>query len=78
MSQASQAIESAALLLPPEERARLAERLLASLDVDPEIEKAWDEEIKRRLVAWEAGLLKEVPWEEVRAQARTLLGATTA
>ena len=75
MSQATQAIESAALLLPRAERARLAERLLASLDTDPGIEKAWDEEIKRRLDAWEAGLVKEVPWEDVQAQARARLEA---
>lgn len=75
MSQASQAIESAALLLSTEERARLAERLLASLDVDPEIEAAWDEEIKRRLEDWEAGLVKGVPWEEVRETIRSRLAA---
>lgn len=49
MSLTTQALESAALLLPPEERARLAERLLASLDIDPEIEAAWAAEVEKRL-----------------------------
>lgn len=66
MTQASQAIESAALSLPPEERARLAERLLASLDADPAVEAAWMTEIGKRLDAWEAGEIGEIPWEEAR------------
>lgn len=70
MSRASQAIESAALLLPPEERARIAERLLASLDALPEAEQAWDDEILQRLEAWEAGVMAEIPWEAVQAQIR--------
>ena len=66
-------ITSAALNLPPDQRAQLAQQLLASLDWDPDIEAAWDEEIKRRVADWEAGLVREVPWEEVRAQGRRLL-----
>lgn len=66
MSQVTQALESAVLLLPREERARLAERLLASLDVDPEIEEAWAAEVRKRLDDWEAGLVKEHSWQEVR------------
>ena len=66
-------ITSAALNLPPDQRAQLAQQLLASLDRDPEIEAAWDEEVRRRVAAWEAGLVREVPWEGVRAQGRKLL-----
>jgi putative addiction module component (TIGR02574 family) len=66
MSQTTQALESAALLLPPEERARLAERLLASLDIDPEIEEAWAAEVEKRLADWEAGRVKEYTLDEVR------------
>ncbi|HSH74467.1 MAG TPA: addiction module protein [Longimicrobiales bacterium] len=68
MTQASQSIESAALSLPPEERARLAERLLASLELDPEIETAWMTEVAERVDAWEAGGMEEIPWEEARAR----------
>ncbi len=60
MSQTTQALESAALLLPPEERARLAERLLASLDIDPEVETAWSVEVEKRLADWDAGLVEGV------------------
>lgn len=75
MSQSTQALESAALLLPPEERARLAERLLASLDVDPEIEEAWAAEVAKRLADWEEGLVKEVPWSEAREQIQAKLSS---
>ncbi|OIQ77619.1 putative addiction module component [mine drainage metagenome] len=58
--------------LPPEERAQLAEDLLASLQEDgnPEIEAAWDEEICKRLDEIERGVAKLVPAEEVFAEAR--------
>jgi putative addiction module component (TIGR02574 family) len=75
MSQSTQALESAALLLPAEERARLAERLLASLDVDPAIEEAWATEIERRLADWEAGLVEGIPWSEARQQIQAKLGS---
>jgi putative addiction module component (TIGR02574 family) len=69
MSKSSQAIESAALLLPVEERARLAERLIASLEErDPEVEAAWAAEISQRMEEWEAGLVDEIPWDEARRQ----------
>jgi putative addiction module component (TIGR02574 family) len=44
-------IESKALKLSARERARLAERLIASLDdeVDPDAEGAWAREAERRL-----------------------------
>jgi len=69
MSKSPQTIESEALQLPPQERARLAERLLASLDeTDPEVEAAWAAEIRRRMDEWEKGLVEEVPRDEVRRQ----------
>ncbi len=73
MSQTTQALESAALLLTPEERARLAERLLASLDVDPGVEEAWATEVEKRLADWEAGLVEEFTWEEARERIRSKL-----
>ena len=73
MSQTVQALESAALLLPPEERARLAERLLASLDIDPEVEAAWAVEVARRLADWDAGLVDAVSWDEARRQMQAVL-----
>lgn len=63
-----------ARMLPPEERAQLAEDLLASLQEDgnPEIEAAWDEEICKRLDEIERGVAKLVPAEEVFAEARRI------
>jgi putative addiction module component (TIGR02574 family) len=73
MSSTLHALEAAALLLPPEERARLAERLIASLDRDPEVAAAWDEEIRRRIEELDAGRLESRPAEEVFEEARSRL-----
>ena len=43
-------LSAQAKALPPEERARLAEELLASLDPhETEVEAAWDEELRSRI-----------------------------
>jgi putative addiction module component (TIGR02574 family) len=47
-------LESEAMKLPREERARLADRLLASVYSDPEVDEAWAVEVQRRLAAVEA------------------------
>ena len=63
-----------ALELPPEERVRLAERLLATVhEVDAEVDAAWDEEIKRRLAEIDNGTVKLIPAEEVFAEVRRIL-----
>ena len=60
--------------LPPEERVRLAEELLATVqEVDLEIEAAWDEEIRRRIAEIDSGAAKLVPADEVFAEVRRLL-----
>ena len=53
--------------LSPEDRAQPAEKLLESLheDTDPDIEAAWDAEIRRRVAEVESGAVKLVPAEEV-------------
>lgn len=48
-------IEADALQLSAEERVRLADRLLASVSADPDVEEAWIEEVERRLGEVEAG-----------------------
>ena len=63
-------LEAAVLSLPKDERARLAERLIASLDEDPEIEAAWAAEIRRRLDAIDRGEVDMIPAEDVLAEAR--------
>lgn len=61
--------------LPAEDRARLAEDLLSSLqeDHDLAIEAAWDTEIRRRLDEVEAGTAKLIPAAEVFAEVRRML-----
>lgn len=61
--------------LAPEDRARLAEELLASLqaDIEPEIDAAWDEEIRKRIAEIESGAVKLVPADEAFARARRAL-----
>ena len=59
-----------ALHLPPKQRARVAHELLTSLDEGPAedpaaVERAWAEEIGRRLAAYDAGTEKAVPWSKV-------------
>lgn len=71
-------LEAEALNLPLNQRARLAQRLLASLDEeeaeDPqEVERAWEEEIRRRLEAYHAGKVQTIPASEVFAKARARL-----
>lgn len=60
--------------LPPEERVRLAEELLATVqETDEEVEAAWDHEIRRRIAEIDAGTVKLIPAEDVFAQVRHLL-----
>ncbi len=66
-------LESEALKLTPSERAALAQRLLASLDEDSEIEEAWAAEIERRIAEVESGAVQVVPIAEALAQVRAKL-----
>jgi putative addiction module component (TIGR02574 family) len=72
-------LEAEMLDLPARERARLAHRLLVSLDEeepadDPaEVERAWEEEIRRRLAEYDAGKVEAIPAAEVFAEARARL-----
>ena len=60
--------------LPPEERVRLLDLLLESLDEPPntEIERAWSAEITRRVAAHERGEGTLFDAEEVMAEAARL------
>lgn len=64
-----------AIALPPEARADLAERLIASLsgDVSAEITNAQLGEVRRRIAQVEAGEVALTPGDEVLKQARELL-----
>lgn len=78
MSMPLERLEAEALELSTHERARLAQRLLASLDdgadEDPaEVERAWEVEIERRLAAYRAGEMEAVPADEALARIRARL-----
>jgi putative addiction module component (TIGR02574 family) len=62
------------LALSEEDRARLAELLLASLGAEPqsEVEAAWDLEIKRRLAAYDRGEVQAIDAEDVFAKAASI------
>ena len=60
--------------LEPGDRVRLVELLLDSLHEEPiaEVEAAWEEEIRRRVEAFERGEVETFSAEDVFAEARRL------
>ena len=75
MADPARELESKALKLPPKERARLAERLISSLDqkTDPDAERLWLQEAERRLDELESGNASGVPADRVFEKARSTL-----
>lgn len=67
-------VEQEALRLPPEERAKLAQKLLLSLETlsEEELDQAWLVEADRRARELDRGEVQPVPAEEVRRKARAL------
>ena len=68
-------LSARAKTLSAQDRARLAEELLASLDQEPdsEVDAAWDREIQRRVAEVESGTVALVSSEDVHAEARRLI-----
>ncbi len=66
-------LEAEVMQLAPVERSHLLERLIASLDLNPEVEKAWEQEADRRDAELESGLTKPVSGPEAIARLRTRL-----
>jgi putative addiction module component (TIGR02574 family) len=60
--------------LSVQDRARLAEELLASLDQEPdsEVEAAWDKEVVRRIAADERGEVETYAAGQVFSEARRI------
>ena len=75
MANPARDLEAKLLGLPPKERARLAERLLASLEsvAEPQAEALWLEEAERRLDEFESGSVPGVPAEDVFQKSRSQL-----
>jgi putative addiction module component (TIGR02574 family) len=70
-----EALEREVLKLPAEDRARLAQELLDSLDEFPpqEIDRLWLEEASRRAAQIDTGEVELVSAEDVDRKARALL-----
>lgn len=69
-----QEMEAELLKLPSHERARLAEVLIASLDEEDEIARAWADEAERRYEELRSGAVKGIAAEEVFARIREQIG----
>jgi putative addiction module component (TIGR02574 family) len=70
MSRSAAEVLEEALALPEDQRAQVAEKLVASLDgdVDPGAETEWGVEIERRLARIEAGQSKRISMAESLAR----------
>ena len=68
MASTIEMLEAEALQLPAADRARLVERLIASLDMDPELEEVWAAEVERRNAEIESGTVPLIPGPEALAE----------
>ena len=68
-------LEAEALRLTAADRSYLLERLIASLDADPEVERAWTEEADRREAELASGAAFEVSGAEAITRLRARLSA---
>ncbi|HEX3553637.1 MAG TPA: addiction module protein [Thermoanaerobaculia bacterium] len=68
MSPTAEQVLQQALSLDERDRASVAGALIESLhgQADPDAEKAWDLEIRRRVAELESGSVETIPWSEVR------------
>jgi putative addiction module component (TIGR02574 family) len=67
MIRSSAKVVNEALSLPPRSRAKLAEKLLESLDrpKQREVDRLWAEEVEDRIDAYEKGYVKTIPGRQV-------------
>ena len=74
MSPAFREIEEQAKSLPPEDRARLAESLLESLQPEgvAEVKAAWEKEIQARVAAYQRGEAEVIDGKTVLAELRQI------
>jgi len=63
-SETVETLEAAALQLTPVDRAKLVDRLIATLDADPGVEEAWAAEVERRQSEIENGTVSLLPGPE--------------
>lgn len=71
MSTTADKLVSEIRALPDVEKLRLVDVILADLDKpDPEIDRIWAEEARKRWAAYEAGRISTVSYEDVMAKHR--------
>ena len=63
MSTDLETLQAEVLRLPPADRARLLDRLIASLDADASVEAAWDQLAGQREKELAEGTATDVPFE---------------
>ena len=73
MSSQLEILEAQALALSSQEHAHLADRLLASIFEDHDIENAWAAEVQRRIADIESGNARLIPAAESIARARAVI-----
>lgn len=66
-------VEAQVMQLTPAERNHLLERLIVSLDTDPNVEAAWEQLADQREAELDAGLAQALPGDEVMARLRARL-----
>lgn len=74
MTMSLEILEAEALKLPQSDRSHLLERLIASLDADQEVEKAWILEADRREAELDSGAVEAVSGEQMMERLRARLG----
>lgn len=70
MSATVEELEAEALSLSSAQRARLVEKLIASLDSEPDIENAWAAEVEKRHAEIESGAVSLLSGPETLARLR--------
>lgn len=71
MSTTLEVLQAQVMSLSKEDRSRLLERLVASLDVDVQAEEEWEQLAAQREAELESGTVIGIPLEEAMAQLRT-------
>jgi putative addiction module component (TIGR02574 family) len=68
MTETAEELLKRALSLDEKDRASLAGALIESLhgEPDPDVEDAWEAEIRRRVAELEAHSVETIPWSKVR------------
>ena len=73
MADQLESITTEAFKLTPEDRVRLAERLLASVFADDDVEQAWAEEVERRIQEIEGGRAQLITAADAIARVRAAI-----